>query len=256
MATPPATSMSSVRTLNRASGSVTSSSMAHWSWTWVRTAGRSSLSSLAAVGAGERQGLQEALALTDRRCPDAPDRRGDCPLRPHLGGRGDDELGHVLGQAGVGDGELAEAEVDHPGLAVVVQEHVGQAKVPVRDALVAQQRHLGPDAVEHLVGDRLVRLAVERLPVDGLVGQQHPVGADGGDAAQPRCADAAVAGLEGNERLVLHGPSQRAERPLVADVLEGEPPDDPEHEVRAALVATEGLDEQLLAVGRSGEPRG
>jgi len=184
------------------------------------------------------------------------DGRGHRPLGPDRGVGGAQQLGGVLVQHVVAGRQLGEAEVDQPGTAVGVEEHVGQAQVPVGDPLTPQLGDLLPDPAEHVVGDRVGLDRVERAAVDGVVGQHHGQLADRGHGDQVGRAHAGVGGLQRHQRLVLDGAPQGRVRQLVADVLQPQPPPGPEQEVRVALVVAQGLDEQPPAVGELGEVRG
>ena len=120
------------------------------------------------------------------------------------------------------------------------------------DALPAEDGHLLPDLLEEVVV--VLRDRIDRRALDGVVGQQHPVGTHGRDVADPRGADARVAGLQRHQSFVLHGPSQRRERALVTDVLQAEEAVDAEQQVGVPLVATQRLDEERAAIGGRREP--
>ena len=70
-----------------------------------------------------------------------------------------------------------------------------------------------------------------------------------------RCANADVARLQGQQRFVLDRTAKGGEGPLVPNVLEHEVPVDAKEEVGIALVASEHLDEEVLARFRRPEPR-
>ncbi len=178
---------------------------------------------------------------------DARQRRRDRPLRAHVGARRAHEFDHIVRQQEVGGGHLAEAEVDDPHLAVVGDEHVGEPQVAVRDAVASEVGDRRPDRCEHLIGDLLRVELVERLAVDGVVGGHERVRLGRRHGAQARRADLEVACGQGEQRFVFDRPSQRGERPLVAEVPPLQAPVDAEQEVGAAFVASEHLDEEPAA---------
>ena len=167
--------------------------------------------------------------------------------------------GHRLGQIGgkqqVRRRQLAEPEVDDPNVVVVVEEHVGEAQVPMGDAVGPQGADLLPYLADHGVG-QLARLdPVQRAPGDALIGQHEAVGFRGGDAEQTWGTHAKLAGHEGHHGLVLDGPTQRRKRSLVSQLPRQYGAVDAEQEVGAALVAPEGLDKKGVAMTISTEIR-
>ena len=125
----------------------------------------------------------------------------------------------------------------------------------MRDPVLAHERDLTPHGSEHAVG-HLCRLdAIERLALDGLVGEHERVRLGGRERDQPRCANPDVARGQRHHRLVLDGPPQRRERTLVAEVAAVDHSVEPEEEVGAALVLAQRLDEEALTVGRLPEVR-
>ena len=177
---------------------------------------------------------------------------GDGPVGADLRGRRGEQLGEVGGQQLIGRRQLAEPEVDDPGVAVVGQEDVGEPQVAMGDAVGAHQRQLRPHAGHHLVGHLRGLDAVQGTTRDGLVREHEAVGLRGGECREPRRADADVAGRQRDERFVLDGPAQRGERLLVTEIARLEAAVDAEHQVGAALVVAERLDEQRgpVAAGR------
>ena len=101
---------------------------------------------------------------------------------------------------------------------------------------------------QHLVGDGLVVDAVEGVAGGALVGEQKAVVADVGGHHQARGQDAHVVGVQRDERLVLDHALQRREGAAVAHVLEAQEAVDAEHQVGAALVAAQHLDEERAPV--------
>ena len=97
--------------------------------------------------------------------------------------------------------------------------------------------------------------AVERAALDRLVGEHEAVRLRGGEGDEPGREDPLVAGGQGDERLVLDRAPQRGERSLVAQLVTADLAVHPEQEVGAALVGSERLDEQRLAVRRGPEVR-
>ena len=147
----------------------------------------------------------------------------------------------------VGRRELAEAEVDDPGCSIIRQEHVGQSQIAMRDAMGTQQSKLSPHVGQHAVGQLGGIEAIEGSTGDGLVGEHVAIRLRGGERDDTRGADAEVAGHQRDERLVLDGPAQRRERPLVAEIARLDAAVQPKEQIGAALVGTQRLDEQALA---------
>ncbi len=149
-----------------------------------------------------------------------------------------------------------EAEVDHPRPAVGADEDVGPPQVAVGDAVLLERGDLLPRRPHELVGHLVVGERVQRSTVDGVVGEQHRVGADVDHRPHPRRADAHVPGVQRDEGLVLDRAPQVRERPLVAHVAEAQEPPQPEEQVRGPLVRAEHLHEQRTAVDGAGQVRG
>ena len=129
-------------------------------------------------------------------------------LRP-----GDDaERRQHLGQVGVEqrvvDGELGEAEVDHPRGTVTGHEHVGPAEVTVGDAAVPEEGDLAEHRPHQVVRDRVGIHPVEGRAIEGVVREQHRVEADAHDPAHARGPDADITGDERDERLVFDRAAQ------------------------------------------------
>ena len=117
------------------------------------------------------------------------------------------------------------------------------------DAMPAQLTHEAPDGRQHLVGD-LVRLdAIERPAIDRVVGQDVSVRIRRGECPHARRPHAQRPGDEGDERFVLDGAAQRAERSLVSEVAGLDAAVEAEQHVGTALVRAERLDEQPAAIG-------
>jgi hypothetical protein len=181
------------------------------------------------------------------------DRRVDRAVGSDAEGERGEQLRHVGVEAGLGDGHLAEAEVDQPRLVEVVEDDVRAAEVAVRDAVRPQDRHLLPHCVQERVVDRVGVEAVEGPSVDVVVGEEHRVGPDLGDRAQPRRPHADVARLQRRERLVLDRAPQGDEGALVAHVLQAQPAVQAEEEVLRALGGGAHLHHELGAVVDRGE---
>ena len=98
--------------------------------------------------------------------------------------------------------------------------------------------------------------AVQGVAGGALVGEQEALVAHVGGDHEARSQDAHVAGVQRDERLVLDHALQGRERAAVADVLEAQEPVDAEHQVGAALVAAQHLDEQLPGRPRRRRSRG
>ena len=98
-----------------------------------------------ACGTAQAQGLRRAWAA--RRPSGSIDGGGlgDGAVGADVDARRRQQLGHVGGEEQVRGGQLAEAEVDEPHLAVVVEEDVGEAEVAVGDAVPAQSASELPD---------------------------------------------------------------------------------------------------------------
>ena len=122
--------------------------------------------------------------------------------------------------------------------------HVGEAQVAVGDAMAAQLLHALPDLQQHLVGDRLVGDTVKGVARGALVGEKKALVADVGGHHKARGQDAQVVGVQCDERLVLDHALKRREGATVAHVLEAQEAVDAEHQVGAALVAAQHLDEE------------
>ena len=113
-----------------------------------------------------------------------------------------------------------------------------------------------PGLGQHLVGELGVGPAGRATgPADGLVGQHEPLGSAVATATRRGVRAPASAGHQRHQRLVLDGPAQRRERPLVVQVREAGPAVEAEQEVGAALVLAQGLDEQRGAVRPGGRVR-
>ena len=142
--------MIAVRGVTRLTGSYLTSLTPVASITAVRNAG-STLFLLAQCRRASRRRTREAASrrATARLTRSEYRHRGrNRAIGPDRDRRRGEELGRVLVEHGVGGRELAEAEVDDPWRAVGIDEHVGAAQVAVRDAFLAQDRHLFPDAAQ------------------------------------------------------------------------------------------------------------
>ena len=112
------------------------------------------------------------------------------------------------------------------------------------DATQAHLRDALPDAPQDVVREGLVGDAVEGVAGHPLVGQQEAVVAGVGGDHEARREDGHVARVEGDEGLVLDHALQRGEGAAVADVLDAQEAVEAEHQIGAALVLAEHLDEE------------
>ena len=101
-----------------------------------------------------------------------------------------------------------------------------------------------PDLQQHLVREGLVLDAVQGVAGGALVGEQEALVADAGGHHEARCQDVHVARVEGDERLVLDHALERREGAAVAHVLDAQEAVEAEHQVGAALVLAQHLDEE------------
>ena len=206
------------------------------------------------LGCPAQGGLLEAReGGADRVGADGLDRCCDGPLGSCGDGKRGEELRCVGIEDVVVDRDLGEAEVDQPRFAIRLDEHVGPSEIAMGNPMRPQDRHLLPDSPHQLVGDLVTLEPVERHAVDHLVGEQHRVGADIDDAAQPWRPNRFIAGHQRHQGFVLDGSPQRREGAIVADVFQSEEPVHPEQQVGRALLGAEHLDEQPGAVGEGRE---
>ena len=86
------------------------------------------------------------------------------------------QLGDVVREQQVGSGALTEAEVDHPGVAVVGEEDVRQPQVAMRDPMLRGASRPGPRSRRATdVGELVALEPVERTTCDRLVREDERV---------------------------------------------------------------------------------
>src|SRR5690242_21744993 len=95
--------------------------------------------------AAQRPRTERADDTGERVGPDDVDRGIDRAGRANPRGGGRDELGAIVVDQQLRRGELAEAEVDEPDLAVAAKEQVRQPEVAVCDAMPVELGDLSPD---------------------------------------------------------------------------------------------------------------
>ena len=176
-----------------------------------------------------------------------------------FGAQGDGGGGQQLGDIGVEQlrvgGELGESEVDEQDPAVIGQEDVGQPQIPMGDRVGPQDQHVAPHLGDHFVGQSIDGHLVEGATVDRLVGQGDVVATDLGHCQHTRRRDAERPGVVGHERFVLCRSLQRHLGWRVAGSAQPNPADGAKEQVSRPLVAAEGLDEDLCAIGGDASPR-
>ena len=234
------------------------SSTPHRAWTscWSSSSRPRGASSAVWVAPLRALSCRRGRASATASLPSAAMAMSTARAGPAASVHGGQQLGHVGVEQGVVDRELGEAEVDAARLPSCRRRRRWPAagrggrcggRAGRRPAA---RRPAGRPRTDVAVGHR-----VERRAVDAVVRQHHRVDPDLDDAAQAWRPHADVTGDQRHQRLVLHRPAERGERPVVADVLEAQEAVGAEHEVGRPLGLPEDLDEQLAAVGQRGEVR-
>jgi hypothetical protein len=193
------------------------------------------LSGDGAAGRGRQgQRLQQRHRGPEFAGADAGGRAGHGPVRADQGGQGRHELGQVKLLLALRGGQLGEAEIGQPGLAALIDHHVGRTQGAVGDPGVVQQAHLGPQLPEKAVADLLGGELLERAAVDPFHDEQRrPVG--GLDhPVDPGTADASTLRHHGDQGLMLDRLDQGGYGPRVADIAQ---PGEPVHAVEQVGVA-------------------